>query len=94
LSRFSPANHNIPFHVQATSLGLDNNRKGMEMLLENELKNEEFASEFLGVARGTLQVWRSTKRYPLPYVKVGRLVRYRLRDLQAFLQARTVGAVD
>ncbi len=58
---------------------------------ESELKTEEFASEYLDVKRGTLQVWRCTKRYPLPYVKVGRLVRYRMSDLEAFLQARTMG---
>lgn len=61
---------------------------------ESDLKTEEFASEFLSVKRGTLQVWRSTKRYPLPYVKVGRLVRYRMSDLQAFLQARTMGGTQ
>lgn len=67
------------------------NRKGMDVNQESELKTEEFASGYLNVKRGTLQVWRCTKRYPLPYVKVGRLVRYRMSDLEAFLQARTMG---
>lgn len=49
------------------------------------------AAAFLGVSKGTLEVWACTKRYPLPYVKVGRLVKYRLADLQAFIVARTVG---
>jgi hypothetical protein len=66
----------------------------MDVNQESDLKTEEFASEFLSVKRGTLQVWRSTKRYPLPYVKVGRLVRYRMSDLQAFLQARTMGGTQ
>ncbi|WP_071601331.1 helix-turn-helix domain-containing protein [Dickeya chrysanthemi] len=39
----------------------------------------------LGVKPSTLAVWRSTGRYNLPYVKVGRLVRYRIRDLAIFL---------
>jgi len=56
-----------------------------------ELVKEEVAAGILGVTCGTLQVWRCTKRYPLPYVKVGRLVRYRTSDLQAFLQSRTMG---
>jgi predicted DNA-binding transcriptional regulator AlpA len=43
----------------------------------------------LGLADGTLAVWRSRKRYPLPYVKLGRLVRYRARDVEDFLAART-----
>lgn len=59
-----------------------------------ELMTEEAAAVFLDVKRGTLQVWRCTKRYPLPYVKVGRLVRYRRGDLQAFLQARTMGGEE
>ena len=31
-----------------------------------------------------MSTWRSTKRYGLSYVKVGRLVRYRLADVEAF----------
>ena len=56
----------------------------------NQLRNEAEAAQILDLKPGTLQVWRSTKRYPLPYVKVGRLVRYRQSDLEAFLAARTV----
>jgi excisionase family DNA binding protein len=53
------------------------------------LKPEQVA-EILGVTPETLQVWRSTRRYPLPYVKVGRCVRYRMSDVEAFLQQQTV----
>lgn len=42
----------------------------------------------LGVSTTTLSTWRCTKRYPLPYVKVGRLVRYRLADVEGFELAR------
>jgi excisionase family DNA binding protein len=35
-----------------------------------------------------LSVWRSTGRYNLPFLKVGRLVRYRRADLDAWLAAR------
>jgi predicted site-specific integrase-resolvase len=35
-------------------------------------------SNILGISVETLSVWRATNRYPLPYVKAGRLVRYRL----------------
>jgi excisionase family DNA binding protein len=48
------------------------------------------AAEYLGLKRGTLQVWRCTKRYPLAYLKIGRNIRYRQSDLDAFLQSRTV----
>jgi predicted DNA-binding transcriptional regulator AlpA len=40
----------------------------------------------------TLAVWRSTKRYPLPYVKFGRSVRYRAADVQKFLELKTIPA--
>jgi len=48
------------------------------------------AADFLGVSKETLAVWRCTKRYPLPYVKVGRLVKYREADLTAFVESRRV----
>ena len=52
--------------------------------------SEKEAAEILGVTPGTLSVWRCTRRYPLAYVKVGRAVRYRLTDIEAFMQSRTV----
>lgn len=45
-------------------------------------------AEQLGVTVHTLAVWRCTKRYPLPYVKSGRLVRYRPADVDAFITSR------
>ena len=52
------------------------------------------AAEFLGVKEQTLAVWATTRRYNLPMVKVGSLVRYRLRDLERFLESRTVGSIS
>jgi len=41
----------------------------------------------------TLAVWRSTKRYALPYVKLGAgIVRYRRADVEAFVESRVCGA--
>ncbi|MDT4331190.1 helix-turn-helix domain-containing protein [Methylomonas sp. MS20] len=50
------------------------------------------AAEYLGISAGTLDVWRSTKRYAIPFIKVGRLVKYRQSALDAFLESRTHGA--
>lgn len=50
---------------------------------------EKLAAEVLGVKSTTLAVWRSTGRYNLPYLKVGRLVKYRISDLAEFLARRT-----
>jgi excisionase family DNA binding protein len=49
-------------------------------------------ADLLGVKPTTLEVWRSTARYPLAFVKVGRNVRYRRSAIEAFLEARTVAA--
>ena len=47
-------------------------------------------SELLGgTALSTLAVWRSSRRYDLPYVKVGRSVRYREEDVLSFIARRT-----
>jgi len=56
----------------------------------SDLLTETEAAEFLGLEPKTLAIWRSTKRYPLSYVKVGRLVRYQRSDLLAFLDSRRV----
>jgi predicted DNA-binding transcriptional regulator AlpA len=55
----------------------------------NELLDESQAAAILNVTPGTLSVWRSTGRYSLPFVKVGRSVRYRLHDLLAWIESRT-----
>ncbi|QLH42456.1 MAG: helix-turn-helix domain-containing protein [Coxiellaceae bacterium] len=56
----------------------------------SELLTREQAAEYLGVTARTLAVWACVKRYPLPYVKVGRLVKYRRSDLDDFIARRTV----
>lgn len=57
-----------------------------------ELLNVEQAAEFIGITSHTLDVWRCTKRHSIPYLKVGRLVKYRRLDLEAWLTSRTIGA--
>ena len=45
----------------------------------------------LGIGVDTLSAWRCLKRYDLPWIRVGRLIRYRPEDVEAFLASRTVG---
>ena len=54
------------------------------------LLNTEQAAEILGVKPETLAYWRCVKRYNLPFVKSGRLVRYRIDDIDKFIKSRTV----
>lgn len=60
-----------------------------KIVVETDLINEKTAAAILGVSPGTLSVWRSTGRYRIPFIKVGRLVRYRPSVLHAWLESRT-----
>ena len=62
------------------------------MNLENKLITRAEAAEYLGISVQTLADWATTKRYQLPMIKVGRLVKYRLSDIEAFLDIRTRNA--
>lgn len=50
---------------------------------------EEQAAEYLGMKVTTLRQWRFLSRGPV-YLKIGRSVRYRREDLDAFLQQSAV----
>ncbi len=51
----------------------------------DEIMDRKAAARYIGFAPKTLATWTSTNRYSLPIVKVGRSVRYRKSDLDAFL---------
>lgn len=61
---------------------------------ENDLLNRKEAAIYLGVNEHTLAVWACVKRYKLPYIKVGRLVKYRRIDLDTFLEDRTITRIE
>ncbi len=61
-----------------------------ELRFNDKLLNRREAAELLGTTEGTLAVWTCNKRYNLPVVKVGRLVKYKLSDLITFIDNRTV----
>lgn len=54
------------------------------------LVDQTAAAEILHVKPYTLTNWRCTKRYPLPYIKIGRCVRYRVSDLLQFMENNRV----
>ena len=53
---------------------------------ENAL-NERQAAKYLGVSPGTLRLWRSECRSPR-YFRAGKLIRFRIRDLNEWIEAR------
>ena len=64
-------------------------RIDLDEMPDTRLLTEAEAASVLGLAPGTLAVWRCTGRYDLAYVRVGRRIRYRVGDLRAFLERRT-----
>lgn len=50
-----------------------------------ELLTEKEAAAFLSMERNTLNKWRSTGKGP-KYYKIGGAVRYKIADLEAFIQ--------
>ncbi len=46
-------------------------------------------AKLLGVREGTLALWRSDRNRDLPYIKIGHLVRYRLSDVEQWLDENT-----
>ncbi|WP_458789590.1 helix-turn-helix domain-containing protein [Yoonia sp. MH D7] len=63
----------------------------MAKLQTPHLMTPDEVAAYLGVSKETLNVWRCTKRYNLPYVKTGRLVRYRPEDVTTFVTSRLQG---
>ena len=59
------------------------------ILLLSDLLNEVQAAAILDTSIGTLQVWRSTGRYKIPFIKIGLNVRYKRSDLEAWIESRT-----
>jgi hypothetical protein len=53
--------------------------------------DETGAAQLIGCAPRTLANWRSQHRGPR-FIRVGRLIRYRVEDLQEFLNAGVVEA--
>ena len=62
----------------------------MNNQIASRLLTPSETAQLLGLDVETLNIWRCTKRYNLPYVKAGRMVRYRLEDVEAFIESRIV----
>lgn len=56
----------------------------------SELLDEARLAAQLTVSRATLQSWRYAGKGPR-YIKIGRMIRYRTADVDAYLRAQTRG---
>lgn len=61
-----------------------------EVVATQQLLSRKEAAAFLGLSVQTLAGWAWAKRYDLPFIKLGRLVKYRKSDLEAFVARLTV----
>jgi hypothetical protein len=59
-----------------------------------KLVSEKEACKILDCRPNTLAVWRTNKRYNLPFYKIGRLVKYKISDLEEFIQEGRKGGGD
>ena len=57
--------------------------------MSSNLMSRIEAANYLDVQPQTLAVWASTKRYNLPYIKVGRSVKYSKAALDQFIQSNS-----
>lgn len=77
--------------ASAATVSLRSITEGINLhtLAADTLLDDGQAAAVLGLKKGTLSIWRSTGRYNLPYLKIGRLVRYRAGDLAEWLEKRS-----
>jgi excisionase family DNA binding protein len=62
-------------------------------MANQELLTPEDTANFLGIRTHTLATWRCTGRYGLPFIKIGRAIRYRRADVEAWLAANQSAGV-
>ena len=54
------------------------------------LINTEKAAELLSIPAATLTKWRSTGQVKIPFVRIGRQIKYRTTDLKLFIELSTI----
>ena len=64
---------------------------GSSITALSDLLNYEEAAKFLRISKGTLENWVSSGLYGVPYIKVGRLIRFRPASLSRWLEFRERG---
>ncbi|WP_375444374.1 helix-turn-helix domain-containing protein [uncultured Fibrella sp.] len=69
-------------------IGFYSEEASMTPKIIEPLLDRKSAARYLRVSPGTLAVWDCTKRYDLKPIKIGRAVRYRQSDLDAFIEQR------
>jgi len=63
----------------------ENNQNTLETLTPPEV------AKILQVTTKTLEVWRRTGRQSLPFIRIGRSIRYDPKDVQSYLRRQRCG---
>jgi len=58
---------------------------------QDVLTDTDGAARLLHIPAATLIKWRSTGENNIPYVKIGRQVKYRTTDLKRYIEQHTIG---
>lgn len=54
------------------------------------LTDTQGASRLLDIPASTLVKWRSTGENKIPFIRIGRQVKYRTIDLRAYIESHTI----
>jgi excisionase family DNA binding protein len=61
-------------------------------ILEKRFLSMNECSEFLGITKGTLYVWVCHKK--IPYLKIGRLVKFDIQEIERWLKENSVAQLN
>ncbi len=61
-------------------------------LYDDLIITTEEAAKLISTPAKSLSKWRSTGEHNIPYIKIGRNVRYRTADLRKWIEAHVQGA--
>jgi excisionase family DNA binding protein len=56
----------------------------------DKLLTTKETAKVLGLSSRTLDVWRCTGKSHVPFVKIGRSVRYRMSDIESYIRNQTM----
>ncbi len=56
------------------------------VITHKKLLTRREAASYLGIKEQTLALWAHAQRYDLPYYKIGRHAKYKLEDLDRFIE--------
>ena len=60
---------------------------------DDALTDTNGAAQYLKIPSKTLQKWRSTGYANIPYIRIGRKIRYRPSDLKAYVDRHVIGGL-